>query len=177
MEHVTLSDYNHSLVHHYTALSYVWGDSIEKRHIIIDGCSFYVGPNLHSALCHIRDKADVMKVWADAICINQFDTAERNQQVEQMGFVYSIARQTIIYLGHSSNEIDTLFTDLDYLFTGVRAPFSVELIDSKHNATALENLGKIIQTQIAENTWFTRVWIFQELLLSRDPEYSATLNA
>jgi hypothetical protein len=23
MEHVTLSDYNHSLIHHYTALSYV----------------------------------------------------------------------------------------------------------------------------------------------------------
>jgi hypothetical protein len=29
---------------------------------------FYVRPNLHSALCHIRDKADVMKVWTDAIC-------------------------------------------------------------------------------------------------------------
>jgi hypothetical protein len=94
-----------------------------------------------------------------------------------MGFVYSIARQTIIYLGHSSNEIDTLFTDLDYLFTGVRATFSVERIDSKYNITALENLGKIIQTQIAESTWFTRVWIFQELLLSRDPGYSAALNA
>jgi hypothetical protein len=177
MEHATLSDYNHSLTKHYTALSYVWGDSTEKRHIMIDGYSFHVGPNLHSALCHIRGNADVIKIWADAICINQSDTAERNQQVQQMGSVYSIARHTITYLGHSSNEVDTLFADLSSLFTGIRTPFSVERIDSKYNDTALESLGKIIQAHIAENTWFTRVWIFQDSSCPVTPGYSAALSA
>ncbi len=44
MEHVTLSEYNNNLIDHYTALSYVWGDSAEKHEIVVDGCSFISQP-------------------------------------------------------------------------------------------------------------------------------------
>lgn len=77
VEHITLSQYKKDLINHYTALSYVWGLSTEKRHIIVDDCSFFITPNLDSALRHIRHDKGVMKVWADAICINQQDVEER----------------------------------------------------------------------------------------------------
>ncbi|KAN0095984.1 Heterokaryon incompatibility protein (HET) domain containing protein [Hyaloscypha variabilis] len=99
IEHVTLSDYNQDLINHYTALSYVWGDEKEKREIVVNGCGFFITANLYLAFCYIRDAKAVVKIWADAICINQTDTTERNHQVQHKGEVYSIARYTIIYLG------------------------------------------------------------------------------
>jgi hypothetical protein len=43
-------------------------------------------------------------LWADAICINQDDIDERNQQVKQMGLVYQQANHTMIYLGEGTSE-------------------------------------------------------------------------
>jgi hypothetical protein len=38
-------------------------------------------------------------IWADAICINQTDTSEKNIQVRQMSNIYASADQVIIYVG------------------------------------------------------------------------------
>jgi Heterokaryon incompatibility protein (HET) len=62
MEHATLSEYNKNLIDHYTALSYVWGDSTEKQEIVVDGSSLYITASLHSALRHIRDTMGVTRV-------------------------------------------------------------------------------------------------------------------
>lgn len=40
-----------------------------------------------------------MPVWADAICINQADTNERNAQVQMMGDIYSKATVVVAWLG------------------------------------------------------------------------------
>lgn len=86
-----------------------------------------------------------------------------------MGSVYSIASHTIIYLGDSCRETDAVFAELSSLWPGDRVPLSVESIYSKYSDAAIEVLCNTIQRHIVENPWFTRVWIFQELLLSRDP--------
>jgi hypothetical protein len=81
IEHITLSQYKKDLIKYYTALSYVWGLSTEQRHIVINGCSFYVTPNLDSALRHIRDDEGIIRVWVGAICINQQDVEERSSRL------------------------------------------------------------------------------------------------
>jgi hypothetical protein len=49
-------------------------------------------------------------IWIDALCINQDDFLERNQQVTMMGRIYSSCREVIMWLGDSLGEsmFDTL---------------------------------------------------------------------
>jgi len=85
-----------------------------------------------------------------------------------MGRIYSIACRTIIYLGESSEQSESVFTEVGRLFSGNRAPIAAERIYSKFDEAALERLRNSVQA-ISRCPWFTRAWIFQELLLSRDP--------
>lgn len=63
-----------------------------------------------------------------------------------MGQIYSCARSTIIYLGHECNAFKSLFVgDL-----------------------ATRDLEAVLQ-DVVERPWFTRTWVFQELVLSADP--------
>lgn len=65
--------------------------------------------NLGAVLRDIRDMNKVLTIWVDALCINQDDIFERNQQVRIMGEIYRQASSTIIYLGPTSQDIDLLF--------------------------------------------------------------------
>jgi hypothetical protein len=73
----------------YTALSYCWGDANDRADIIINGQSVSVTRNLENALRRIRNVDHVAVVWADAVCINQQDAAEKSVQVGMMGSVFS----------------------------------------------------------------------------------------
>lgn len=86
-----------------------------------------------------------------------------------MGSVYSIARHTIIYLSDSNEENITLFNTLHRLCDENQPPFSTERMYSGYSNVELQNLCKAIRIHIVDTTWFTRIWIFQELLLSSDP--------
>ena len=99
----TLLEYDNDIVHHYTALSYVWGDEKDKRTVAVDGKSLEITATLESALRHVRDLQRVLRVWADGICINQLDVGEKNVQVGLMGSIYELARHTIIFLGEATN--------------------------------------------------------------------------
>lgn len=41
-------------------------------------------------------------LWADAVCINQADDAERGSQVGMMGRIYGQAARTLVWLGDGS---------------------------------------------------------------------------
>jgi hypothetical protein len=76
----------------YRALSYEWGSSTPTVTIQCNDSNFEVTTNLAAALHRLR-KLDGPKIfWIDALCINQKDLEERNQQVAQMGRIYSQVR-------------------------------------------------------------------------------------
>jgi hypothetical protein len=93
-------------------LSYVWGDPISTRSIVVDGYSLSITANLDSALRHVRDNEHAIRVWADAICINQSDILERNKQVQQMGLIYSAVQHNITYLGDSDSHVFGIFSSI-----------------------------------------------------------------
>src|SRR5271154_1570306 len=89
----------------FIALSYVWGDPTRSHEILIDGKLLLITANLHAALwrLHIKNIVDI-NIWADAICINQEDLAERSAQIQLMRQVYHLASFVEIWLGTATRE-------------------------------------------------------------------------
>ena len=60
-----------------------------------------VGQNLWEALHYLRKRVNGLRYWIDAICINQADIPERNQQLRIMPHIHesahgsSMARQEV----------------------------------------------------------------------------------
>ena len=91
----------------YLALSYTWGDANQRRNITVNGATISVTANLEAALRSIRDsrvlKAGV-KLWVDALCINQDDLEERNRQVKRMQSIFSNAQSVFVWLGEAAGK-------------------------------------------------------------------------
>ncbi|KAK4443791.1 heterokaryon incompatibility protein 6, OR allele [Podospora aff. communis PSN243] len=96
-----------ALPHHpfqrYTALSYVWGSVDDPQYIYLgdEATPFAVTKNLHDALVALRGKCDYagMKLWVDAVCINQGDYTEKEGQLKLMRRVYKQAEEVVAYVG------------------------------------------------------------------------------
>jgi hypothetical protein len=152
--HTSLAECNDEIIDQYTALSYVWGDPEYQKTIYVNGQTVHITLNLFHALRDLRDANRVHRLWVDAICINQSDHQERNRQVGIMGSIYSVAHHTVIYLGERSVDSDAVLKVLR---------------GSPEESDARPGLLALAEREILTRPWFTRVWIFQELVLSRDP--------
>ena len=86
----------------YEALSYVWGDPNVTRPISCGSTQLNVTVNLFAALLAVRSCSYPRLLWVDAICIDQKNIKERDQQVRIMGDIYSQAKQVLIWLGEMS---------------------------------------------------------------------------
>jgi hypothetical protein len=95
----------------YGALSYTWGDANDTRPIKVNGEVINVTTNLKTALEHIQKDVTDVVIWIDAICINQTDTLEKNEQVQQMTDIYAKAQQTIVWLGPAKDGSDAMISE------------------------------------------------------------------
>lgn len=91
-------------LYHYVALSYAWGPDIEseKRDILINGHITKVRKNLHAALLHLRamDRfKQGLKLWVDALTINQDDEGEKSAQILIMHEIYQRAGNIVVWIG------------------------------------------------------------------------------
>ncbi|KAH8781122.1 heterokaryon incompatibility protein-domain-containing protein [Diaporthe sp. PMI_573] len=76
----------------YKALSYVWGDASDLQTIKLEDEDFLVTRNLMAALSTVRRPKEAVKLWVDAICINQADLEEKKTQIPLMGRIYQQAK-------------------------------------------------------------------------------------
>jgi hypothetical protein len=84
----------------YYALSYAWGDLARSHEIRIDGKWLNITENLYNGIRDLqRNAIGVIYIWADAICINQDDLAERSSQLLLMREIYHTAADVQIWLG------------------------------------------------------------------------------
>lgn len=131
LRHVKLRDA------HFSALSYVWGDTVNDRsHITIkyersareylasklrgkpNSQTFVhsIGSSLARALRHLRQKHGRLTIWADALCINQEDKREKDWQVPLMKSIYSEAEVVHAWLGPRHDEDIGKLRDMDASF-------------------------------------------------------------
>ncbi|CAG9983255.1 unnamed protein product [Clonostachys byssicola] len=81
----------------YIALSYCWGDPETKGKIIVSKRPMMVTKNLISALQDLRGRG-YLRIWADAVCINQHNPEEKSQQILRMAGIYRSAWKVVAFL-------------------------------------------------------------------------------
>ena len=171
----------------YHALSYVWG-SIDMNHrVLVDlGSSQHglaITRNLYIALQHLRHAASSRTMWVDAVCINQKDIEERNDQVARMGDIYKSAEEVIIWLGPAEDDSSLAMRSLEelasrfevdwhsYTLTPATAPVADTIwLDLNHHAPFSEDIYRAINCFL-DRPWFGRLWIWQEVLLAANRAY------
>ncbi|KAH8591782.1 heterokaryon incompatibility protein-domain-containing protein, partial [Bisporella sp. PMI_857] len=81
----------------YYALSYAWGDATQRVPILLNGRKIYITINLFTALVNLRTpKKAKICLWIDALCIDQENIHERDQQVLRMRSIYAMAYRVIV---------------------------------------------------------------------------------
>lgn len=154
----------------YETLSYTWGSPTPQYTITCNEMPLSVGANLLAALYRLRLPDRERLLWIDAICINQGDIPEKNDQVRSMIDVYRQARRGIVWLGDVQDESELAIACALHLDT---SETHRELFwEREHHATCLSNLGtywKALQ-RLYGRSWFYRTWIRQEVAVAQEIE-------
>jgi hypothetical protein len=84
----------------YDALSYMWGDATQADRVVVDGAAIPTAWNLTRALEYLRDfsGAEPLRIWVDAICIEQDSLDERAEQVAMMRSIYHNAECVRVWI-------------------------------------------------------------------------------
>ncbi|KAJ8129896.1 hypothetical protein O1611_g3738 [Lasiodiplodia mahajangana] len=186
----------------FNALSYCWNVSPGDFYILLDpnfhvgkavswaGRKFDVGQNVETGLRRLRHKDKAMRIWIDAICINQMDLGERAQQVSVMGMIYSQAATVHIWLGegnilvdsalHVVHDVSTRDAEVERPPEGVRSISNTAInkfwdLIKRNYSRQLSEIGDDWWTGeisamvggLYQHPWFTRVWVLQEAILAR----------
>lgn len=167
----------------YEALSYTWGDPNKTTSLSIGKYTLKIRSNLDIALRHLRKpnhptskatESDFRRLWIDALCINQDEIQERNQQVLLMYKIYQKAEQVPIWLGEESDD-SNLAMDL---IAGMQEDPSVnpdpfESLLKLHGSGDGEHLNpqdpqewKAFQ-KLMGRPWWRRIWVVQELMAAQ----------
>ncbi|KAM7191508.1 Heterokaryon incompatibility protein (HET) domain containing protein [Rhypophila sp. PSN 637] len=136
----------------YTAVSYTWGDGEASEIIYLNNRQFRVRVNLWSCLHYVGQHAKSIgvRLWVDAICIDQNNMAERNVQVRRMDETYKQAAHVSVWLGLPSIPDHIRIPDQ-------RKPIKTADIEEFEWCDHLEDL--------ANRPYWSRIWVIQECLL------------
>lgn len=150
----------------YFALSYTWGLEPSTYLIKVNGRDVWIRPNLWSFLRYAQQYLRGKEIWVDAICINQDDISEKNQQVAMMGKTYAGAEKVVGWVHNPalSNANHDCNTDSSKLLADMVKSRKIVCGRKK-----LELASSALICLIALPYW-SRAWIVQELELASKAE-------
>ncbi|KAI8935043.1 hypothetical protein NX059_008707 [Plenodomus lindquistii] len=131
-----------------------------------------VQANLESALRMLRDKRPMMNgyfIWIDALCINQEDMNERSQEVRRMRLIYRLAANVVIWLGPRAEGSDEAMDLVKILSVSCQSHTDKSLgQELRKNPKHLGDGVWYALSRLLERSYWTRMWIIQELCLGSD---------
>ncbi|KAK4243462.1 heterokaryon incompatibility protein-domain-containing protein [Corynascus novoguineensis] len=122
----------------------------------------------YAPLRSIRHTSETCRVWADALCINQANFTERNEQVGLMRAIYSLAAHTVIFLGALTPDAEWVFRSVNRLRQQQKSAVKGGTEDVEVGMEKKEERLRRLR-DVLDRTWFTRTWTLQELVLSHNP--------
>lgn len=161
----------------YAALSYVWGDPTKTKDIILNGRVVPVTVSLGLGLQYASRHTTSRFLWADAVCINQKDIAERSAQVQLMGSIYECASVVLACLDPNDGVIPLAIERLSLISTQLRKHEKGDRIqwmqqfpqlceDFEFGKNKMHNTWASINAFLRHSYW-ERVWILQEMVLAK----------
>lgn len=157
----------------FIALSYVWGSPTETRDILVNGHPVKVTTNLHSALSRLKGSFEIvdrrLRVWVDAVCVNQADMDERSREVKKMDLIYSEALAVRCWLGTPSPKVSNNLPLVKSLLSinPLDAISDIKSDDGRILGDRRDagQLGGVAIAVMSEPYW-ERLWIMQEIALA-----------
>ncbi|KAK3678917.1 hypothetical protein LTR78_001370 [Recurvomyces mirabilis] len=174
LEHITigsiLEDYGEKA---YNAISYTWGDEkfSEKLYTIQSGeedTYLLISPSVSRILRGLRGQDARVRLWVDAICVNQANLAEKNDQVPRMDSIYRLASQTLVWLGEGDH---TISLALSLVLKIVELQLQQPEQSSLGMGMALQQVLRVrsdVFEKLLQLPWFHRRWILQEISLAQE---------
>jgi hypothetical protein len=148
----------------YEAISYTWGlPRLTYPVYLIDGTHVKVTKNLDSALRRFRYTTKPRIIWADAICINQRDDAEKSKQIPLMTSIFRFAARVLAWVDASDKAERGLrvLAKLSRLSRLERQQIEEALPLAKegpHDWQYSPEDGSCI-SEFFSLSWFTRLWM------------------
>ncbi|KAL1863860.1 hypothetical protein Daus18300_008009 [Diaporthe australafricana] len=171
----------------YTALSYVWAQkdpgTSERENKLVLHCDDHhhearIGPNCWSALWHLSKTRGSLRIWVDALCVEQGNDHEKAQQILLMRAVYASAHTTYFWLGEATYGTNRAMEFLTFngMLYSLRGGSYIHMFEERLQIfmmfTCLSTLGLLqydVDLQdIFKRPWIERLWTLQECLLSQN---------
>lgn len=158
----------------YIALSYCWGTGIRSKHIIINGQTVAITETLESALQSVRGGWGSLRLWADAVCIDQNNIAERGAEVRRMRKIYGDAMAVFVHLGPEADNSTQAMQMMEQIAKHQRegtdlAGYALEIANAVFTEQpAADREGLIAIFKLLCRPYFSRMWIIQELAMGDD---------
>jgi hypothetical protein len=147
----------------YETVSYAWGKMAFSHLLVLDyGHKFlHITAHVDSMLRHLRKPYRTVRLWVDAICLNQTDNDEKALQVRRMGDIYLRSKKLHIWLGDGNNGDDAHAVSM---FQFVQKGLAQK--DKLTASLALDELPLQSLERFLGLAWFHRRWVIQEVVLS-----------
>ncbi|KAK3673404.1 hypothetical protein LTR78_006637 [Recurvomyces mirabilis] len=174
--------------------SYAWGDASIHDQIFVNGIPMMVTASSAAVLRRCRYQHSTRAIWIDAICIDQSEVGERNQQLTLMASIYRQCWRNIIYLGEPAPPVGSLqggaqditltraLEDLiqytmrhlnlesraaleKYMWVGNIADIFAQ--SARHPPKNPQDLADLVKQvlPVFRASWFRRLWVIQESIL------------
>lgn len=154
----------------YAALSYAWGDLKDTTDIIVNGVEVEVTKNLAIALQELYQGGNFsgrFRLWIDALCINQGNLEERNQQVAAMRSFYSNAWSVVCFVGpeaDNSTKALNLATELSTYYGDAKKCETLQYA-LMHGHNLHEPGSWLALNMLTLRPYWERLWVIQEITL------------
>jgi len=107
-----------------------------------------------------------LKLWADAICINQRDLPERNRQVKRMGDIFGGALIVTIWLGNVPDEaLDGMALLHECIVQCNDDKSATTAVDALLEDPTRQDVARAAIDLLANAPYWSRVWVIQEKCL------------
>ncbi|KAK3670539.1 hypothetical protein LTR78_009643 [Recurvomyces mirabilis] len=179
----------------FSAISYTWGVHRTPETFSLGGHRAFAPASalnaVRSVLQHLFSNPSLfnpeatsgacseVRIWIDAISINQQDTIERGEQVSLMREIYSRATQVLVWLGEDENKVATRAIEAVQQIKRHCRQATADLVEldshlfrkSEVGYTSLRS-GQGLPAcdwhavrQSFSIRWFQRLWVVQEVIL------------